>query len=86
MTHVELSIKAKQLLDEGVMNHVFDALRQDLLDELLASKQDDSQGRENIYWMLQALSRLEMRFANCCSQLEFDEYQQDNNELNNRRV
>lgn len=88
MTRVELSIKAKQLLDEGVMNNVFDALRQDILDELQAkcSQNSPAEDRENLCMQLQALGKLEMKFAWCCTQLDFEEFQKDNLESTNRRV
>ena len=86
MNHVELSIKAKQLLEEGVMEQVFDALREDMLNDLLSTQPEDCQRRENIFWMLQALSKIEIKFANCCSQLDFEEFQRDNLEATKRRV
>ena len=86
MDKVELSIKAKQLLDEGVMNGVFDALRKDIMEELLLTTPDESQKREQLFMVLQGLQRLELKFAWVCSERDFEDYQKNNLEANLRRI
>lgn len=82
---VALSIRAKQLLDEKVMDDIFDLLRQDLVDELLRTAPDESARRENIYSVLQGLDRLELKFAWACTQNDFENAQSANFEDLNRR-
>lgn len=86
MDPVELSIKAKQLLDEKVMDTIFDLLREDLKDELVATRPDQGQRREELYMMLQGLDRLEFKFMWACTQQDFEDFQERNLEANVRRV
>jgi len=82
---VGLSIRAKQLLDEKVMDDIFDLLRKDLVDEMLRTTPEESAKRENLYSVLQGLDKLELKFAWACTQNDFENAQAANLEELNRR-
>ena len=83
---LSMSIRAKQLLDEGVMNDVFDILREELTGELLRTEASDAQRREELFMTLKGLEKLEMKFAWVCSQQSFEDFQRSNSEAMHRRL
>lgn len=85
MKVLDISMKAKQLLEEGVMQDVFDLLREDLKTELVMTKPEEGQKRETLYMILQGLDKLELKFAWACSQQDFENFQKSNLEANERR-
>lgn len=81
---VHLSIRAKQLLEEGVIENIFDLLREDLKGELLRTSPEEKDKRENLYFMLKALEKLEMKFTWVCTKSDFDEFNKQQNDSNRR--
>lgn len=81
---VHLSIRAKQLLEEGVIDNIFDLLREDLKGELLRTSPEEKDKRENLYFMLKALEKLEMKFTWVCTKSDFDEFNKQQNDSNRR--
>ncbi|AGF91100.1 hypothetical protein SXHG_00078 [Synechococcus phage MRHenn-2013a] len=84
MDMVHLSIRAKQLLEEGVIENIFDLLREDLKGELLRTSPEEKDKRENLYFMLKALEKLEMKFTWVCTKSDFDEFNKQQNDSNRR--
>jgi hypothetical protein len=84
VNEIHLSIRAKQLLEEGVMEQIFDLLREDLNGELLRTSLEERDKRENLFFMLKALDKLEMKFTFVCTKPDFDEFNKEQNSSNRR--
>lgn len=64
-----LSMRVKELLDEGTLEQIMDQVLEDLKEELIASPSDASASREALYHEIHALTRVRLRMATVVSDL-----------------
>lgn len=64
-----LSMRVKELLDEGTLEQIMDQVLEDLKEELIASPSDAIASREALYHEIHALTRVRLRMATVVSDL-----------------
>lgn len=57
-TAEQLSLYAKQAIDNPIINQALEALRINAFDKIEASPSRDAEDRERLYWFLKALTEL----------------------------
>jgi hypothetical protein len=64
-----LSIRVKELLDEGTLGKIMDQVLEDLKEELITSPPDAIASREGLYHEIHALTRVRLRMQTVVNDL-----------------
>lgn len=64
-----LSMRVKELLDEGTLDEIMDQVLEDLKEELITSPSDATTTREALYHEIHALTRVRLRMQTVVNDL-----------------